>query len=125
MLSGNTFEGVALSPGVWNNKFYPPHVIDEAPWDQLIGAGVSLEHRPGDADDGIITGYRVDEDHNLWLTVELRSPESLEKIKNPCGFSLEQDVWVDKLRKIVTKIDKPKRVTLTENPACKVCWLNT
>jgi len=119
---GLKISGTALSFGVWNNFFWSPEVIQKSPLDDFDSMIIDVEHE-NDKIAGAVT-KKVLSGYDVKVEGIIKDYETIEKIKKGDyqGFSIDATVFADPVRKMVTGVKAYKRLTVCQNPACKVCY---
>jgi hypothetical protein len=119
---GLEVSGTALSFGTWNGFYWSPDVIAQAPLTDFDDMIVDVEHE-NNKPVGRVTENHLD-GSDVKVKFVVKDYETIEKIKNGTytGLSIEGAVFANPVRRMVTGVKNFKRLTVCENPACKVCY---
>ena len=114
--------GTALSFGVWNGMYWPPDVIMNSPLDDFDDMIIDVEHDNAKDVGKILEKNVVGPDVKVKFLV--KDFETAEKIKNGeyTGLSIDAKVFANPVRRIITSVQRYKRLTVCQNPACKTCY---
>lgn len=125
---GLLIKGGALSYGVWNGEYYPPHVVADRP-ERIKGVPLGIGSHYDPTNVGVVKEYEFSEKECINRTesfIPEKEKEAIKRVKNGefAGQSVEVRVRVDKVRKIINKIVGYDRLVLVDEPACKVCTID-
>ena len=117
--------GTALSFGTWNGLYWSPEVILNSPLDDFDNMIVDVEH-DNDKIAGSVLEKKID-GPDVKEKFKVTDYEIIEKIKNGTytGLSIDARTFVDPIRRVVAGVKKYTRLTVCENPACKVCYFGS
>jgi hypothetical protein len=121
------FVGTAMAPGVWKGWYWSPESIQSLYFllkDRIPSRTVSIEHDGRKY--GFLTAVEFDSSQSI-LTLKglLEDTSVLDQFKKQVGLSVNVDFLGDDLTHVVTQVTNLREVSLTEQPACKLCYLES
>lgn len=119
---GLLVEGTAISFGTWNGMYWSPDVIRAAPLKDFENLIIDVEHDRSKAVGAVTKSAMTGSE--IQVQALITDYETIAKIKSGDlkGFSIDATVMGDPLRRMVTQVRQFKRLTVCNNPACRVCF---
>ena len=119
---GLLVEGTAISFGTWNGMYWSPDIIRAAPLADFNNLIIDVEHDRSKAVGAVVSNQLVGSD--IKVQGLITDYETATKIKKGelQGFSIDAMISGDPIRRMVTQVKQFKRLTVCNNPACRVCF---
>ena len=118
------FIGTAFAEGVWNYRYYPGKVIENSA-ELLKDKPIHINHMSKSAPVGKVIKV-IKRPNRINVLGEISDPAAIDLILNKgfTGLSPQvASVW-DEMTGIVEGILAYVELSITSNPACKLCWID-